>query len=253
MSGLRQVLLGFLAVLISGLIIVGALTLSLSEREQGTAAAPSQTRQTTVSKDETKNSTVSPTVSPAPSDASPSTEETAAPTNETPPSPAPTESSSDTQADAITATPAEVEGNEEHVYLSLLPGAFMEVPYEASILILQEEVEPTPSVTEQATDTKSKSCEKPRGWVAYTVRRGDTLSRLSQRTGVSVSRLKKVNCLESNKLKAGKTIFIPRLVYASYVWRPNPLLMQPPLYYNPPRKPQAVERIQPVVVVTMPP
>ncbi len=52
-------------------------------------------------------------------------------------------------------------------------------------------------------------CGKPSGWVAYTVRRGDTLSALAARYGVSVTRLKQANCLTDDTIYAGATLWVP--------------------------------------------
>lgn len=253
MSGLRQISLGFLAVFLSGLIIIGALTLSLTERRQGTAAAPFQTLQATpmVSQAAPQKPIASPTMSPVPSDVFPLTDATFTPTEKAAATHTPTESASEPQVDAFTATPAEPEVIEDTIYRSMLPGAFMEVPNVASIIIIQEETEPpTPTVTEQVKSNKSKSCTKPRGWVAYTVRRGDTLSQLSQRMGVSAAQIKKANCLGSNKLKVGKTIYVPLASFAPYMAPPMWQPMQPPSYNIPPKKPQSVQPTQPIIIIT---
>lgn len=47
------------------------------------------------------------------------------------------------------------------------------------------------------------------GEVAYTVRRGDTLSRIAQRYGTSVDALRSRNDLRNNILRAGQQLFIP--------------------------------------------
>lgn len=46
------------------------------------------------------------------------------------------------------------------------------------------------------------------GWV-YTVRRGDTIYRISRRVGVPVSRIRSANGLYTNSLRIGQRIFIP--------------------------------------------
>jgi LysM repeat protein len=43
----------------------------------------------------------------------------------------------------------------------------------------------------------------------YTVRRGDTLWRIAQNHGVSVSRLKAVNAIRSSRIKPGQVLSIP--------------------------------------------
>jgi LysM repeat protein len=52
-------------------------------------------------------------------------------------------------------------------------------------------------------------CGKPAGWVAYTVRYGDTLSALSRRFGVTVASLKQANCLVGDTIYAGATLWVP--------------------------------------------
>ena len=44
--------------------------------------------------------------------------------------------------------------------------------------------------------------------VQYTVKKGETLSLISKRTGVSVAEIKKANHLTSNKLKPGQVLQI---------------------------------------------
>jgi len=56
-----------------------------------------------------------------------------------------------------------------------------------------------------------QSCGRPSGWVAYTIRRGDTLSSIAVRVGTTVSALKQGNCLSSDKILAGAALWVPRL------------------------------------------
>jgi hypothetical protein len=64
-----------------------------------------------------------------------------------------------------------------------------------------------------AKSTASSSSSKSKTTVAsskkYRVGRGDTLWRISQRHGISVSRLKQANGLRSSRLRAGQTLSIP--------------------------------------------
>jgi LysM repeat protein len=65
----------------------------------------------------------------------------------------------------------------------------------------------------QIAKSTSSSSSKSKTTVAsskkYRVGRGDTLWRISQRHGVSVSRLKQANGLRSSRLRAGQTLSIP--------------------------------------------
>ncbi len=253
MSGLRQVLLGFLAAFLSGLILIGALTLSLTERGQWSAPSPTQSLEATptVSKTLAQKQHPTSTITPVPSDVFQPTEPTGGQATQAQPDDTPVD-----LADAYTATPTELDEVNKFSYHSLFPGVYREVPYVSSLVIIQDQpVEVTPTATEQALSKKSKSsksCTKPHGWVAYTVRRGDTLSRLSQRTGASVAQIKKANCMgASNKLRAGKILFIPLAPIVPYMGPPMPL---PSIYYyRPSRDPRPPQPTQPIVIITMPP
>jgi hypothetical protein len=247
MSGFRQILLGILVVFLAGLIIFGAFTLSVRERRQSPAQQAGQTQEATPTSSPSvaQKQTATPSITPAPSDVFPLTDTVEAPTASAPATEAP-----------MDGTPVSAGGEEDYSYRSLLPGAFMEEPNISSLVIIQEQpTEVSPTATEQAKTRKSKSCSRPRGWSAYTVRRGDTISRLSQRSGVSVAQIKKANCMgASNKLKAGKTLYLPRVSYTPYMAPPMGCPMPPPSwYYRPSRNPQSVLPTQPIVIITMPP
>lgn len=47
------------------------------------------------------------------------------------------------------------------------------------------------------------------GWKPYTVRKGDTLARISRNTGVPASVLSRVNNVRSNNLRVGSTLMVP--------------------------------------------
>jgi LysM repeat protein len=59
-----------------------------------------------------------------------------------------------------------------------------------------------------------QSCGKPSRWVAYTIQRGDTLSSIARRTGTNVPDLKQANCLKSDRIYAGATLWVPRLPWS---------------------------------------
>lgn len=74
---------------------------------------------------------------------------------------------------------------------------------------------PTGTATPTPTDTlilpTSTVCGPPAGWTTYVVRWGDTLGSLSRRLGVSVEQLRIANCLTSNVIYAGQTLYVPFL------------------------------------------
>jgi LysM repeat protein len=74
---------------------------------------------------------------------------------------------------------------------------------------------PTASPTARSSPTPPpvevvrKCTIAPPGWVEYTVRSGDTLSRLAADSGATASAVSAANCLESNRLYAGMVLFLP--------------------------------------------
>lgn len=78
---------------------------------------------------------------------------------------------------------------------------------------LSEHIEPeaTPEVTPEATSTTAATCQPNTGWAyTYTVRRGDTLSRLAAWYGVSTSALAQANCIENiNLVYVGQVLRVP--------------------------------------------
>jgi LysM repeat protein len=72
------------------------------------------------------------------------------------------------------------------------------------------------------------TCTKPSGWVNYTIQRGDTLSSIAARYGVSIGALKQANCLTSNTIYAGDTIWVPYYLPPSPTARPRPTSTRSP-------------------------
>jgi len=52
-------------------------------------------------------------------------------------------------------------------------------------------------------------CGAPKSWVLYIVRQGDTLYRLSQAYGVTVTDLEKANCLTGSLIQIGQSLYVP--------------------------------------------
>jgi len=126
--------------------------------------------------------------------------------------------------------------------ISLIPGAYLSVP-----------PSPTPSITTSPAKTKkphtatakAPKCGPPAGWRLYTVKRGDTLSRISQAFGVSISQLQSANCLGTSTLiQVGQNLYVP-----------NVPTQKPPTQKPPTQKPKATEKppiTQPPVIITPP-
>jgi len=84
---------------------------------------------------------------------------------------------------------------------------------------------PDSSPTPQPTIT---TCSIHSGWVAYTVRSGDTLSTLAQSVGLSTMALQAGNCLTETILYAGQTIYLPNVVRSTPAASPMPPSTQGP-------------------------
>jgi LysM repeat protein len=78
---------------------------------------------------------------------------------------------------------------------------------------------PTPTVADAPTLPPCQVTMRP-GWAPYTVRIGDNLSDIAQRTGVSSEELRTVNCLNGDYLVGGKNILVPG--------RPGEPIIEPP-------------------------
>lgn len=81
---------------------------------------------------------------------------------------------------------------------------------------------PTPfstiSLTVSPTATR---CAPPRGWVRYTVKPGDTLTRISGLYRVSVWELKVANCLWSDYIRAGQRLYVPNVATSTFTDMPE--------------------------------
>ena len=56
---------------------------------------------------------------------------------------------------------------------------------------------------------QAQVCGRPLNWAAYTVQRGDTLSSLAQRTGMSTQQIQTANCLAGTLIFAGQVLYLP--------------------------------------------
>jgi LysM repeat protein len=63
--------------------------------------------------------------------------------------------------------------------------------------------------TIQTVLTESDLCEPPPGWEAYTIQRSDTLNKLSSSTGLTPQQLADANCLAESQLIPGTILYLP--------------------------------------------
>ena len=67
----------------------------------------------------------------------------------------------------------------------------------------------TPEPTNTPTESRSTSCPYPEGWIQITVQEGDNLESLAQAYEITAKRLSDANCLLSDSLPVGASIYVP--------------------------------------------
>ncbi|MHB8114416.1 MAG: LysM peptidoglycan-binding domain-containing protein, partial [Bellilinea sp.] len=78
-----------------------------------------------------------------------------------------------------------------------------------------------------------KACAQPTGWIKYTVKLGDNLTRISVKYRISVSNLKSVNCLAGNIIRTGWQLWVPNVPTSTFTSSPT-ATQQPPDTPKPP-------------------
>jgi LysM repeat protein len=89
----------------------------------------------------------------------------------------------------------------------------------------------TATVTPTATGTvppapvlPSCTVRPPHNWTLYLIQRGDTLSSLARQTGTTVAAIMQVNCLITDLIYAGTTIYLPARPVATATVTPTPTI-----------------------------
>ena len=223
-----QIIFGFAAILVSGVIILGSLSFSLLEGKPAIALLPATSETPIETEIQSPSISAEPTNSPAPPSATPSIPP--------PVSCPPPEGwvSYEVQPDDTLASLAGLVGQSVDAIAngnclpsssSLLAGIFLYLPYPAS---------PTPgSPTPVAATRESPAshrptsaplqCGRPAGWTTYVVRHGDTLYNLAQRFYTTVAQLQRANCLNSSVIRVGRIIFVPNRATRTPYPSPTPL------------------------------
>lgn len=214
MSDFRQLLRGILAALLSSVLILGGLSASLVESgsravlvqaspEASSSPTPLPPIPTTLPGAPTYTPTNTPLPSPTPTFPPP-------PTSCPPPAGwiAITVQADDTLASLAQTygvTPQQIQASNCFTTTTLPTGSILYVPP----LPPTQTIQPSPTETTQPTSTPIP-CGPPPNWVLYSVRQGDTLFRLSQVLGVTVSQLQLANCLGSSTvIRGGQFLYVP--------------------------------------------
>ena len=112
--------------------------------------------------------------------------------------PAPTQTETATPTNAPTSTPTATETQTPTATLTPTP-----TPTSTPT--------PTPSPTRKPKSVPKCLPERPRGWVAYIVRCGDTLFSLASSTGTTVAAIQRANCLRGSLILCGERLWLPAI------------------------------------------
>lgn len=213
MNKQREVLIGYLAAIISLLIIGGGFMLSFME--QKTEISSADTHESTLSPSNTLTSPVY-TTSPEKPTMKPSENPIILTPTWTEVSPAceiPSDwieiiagegDTVDSIAYSFQISTASLLEVNCHLSLSLSPGEKVYVPE----LVPTKKPTTTPSLNPSVTSCVSP----PSGWVLYTIKSGDTIYSLSLIFGLSTTELQNANCMgNSTYIQAGGTLWVPFL------------------------------------------
>lgn len=228
----RQILFGFLAILLSGIIILGSLSFTLLENKPAIALLGEITNTL-------QETAIRMTVVPG------EPTFTSAPPSPTPTIPPPVScpppegwGAYDVQPDDTLASLADLLGYQvDYIAVGncLTPGSSIQ---NGMILYLPFPASATPLLGTATATAKSSSgqnarrtvnptvqCGRPAGWTTYVVRYGDTLSKIALQFYTTVAQLQRANCLTSTAIRAGRIIYVPnratRTPYPTVTPRPT--------------------------------
>lgn len=102
---------------------------------------------------------------------------------------------------------------------SLLPGTLLYLPvsptqepsFTPPPALPTVAVPPTTAVQPTIAAATRPACGAPSGWVLYTVQPQDTLFRLANAYGITVSQLQRANCISGTLIRAGTRIYVPNV------------------------------------------
>ncbi len=204
MNSLRQVVLGILAALLSTAIILGSLSLAMTEGSRQVAFAPTFT--------------AGPTLPPGVPSPTPAPLASLSPTPSCPIPPGwvvITIQPGDTfesLADAYGASATELANSNclPSANVTLLPGNRFSVPG----LPVNTVSEATATLTGTPTETLFPTntpipCGHPGGWIIYIVQKGDTLYHIATLFRTTVAELLYANCMDNVNIYTGQQLWVP--------------------------------------------
>jgi len=119
-------------------------------------------------------------------------------------------------------------------------------------VLLTSTVQIVPQLTATNQPTKSgtaTTCSHPQGWIIYTVKPGDTLTRISVLFRISVLQLKQANCLIGDNIRVGSQLWVPNVATSTFTASPSSTETQVP----PTQKPTSTPTQTNTPTLTVPP
>jgi len=105
-------------------------------------------------------------------------------------------------------TQEQIMGGNCLISMLLIPGTVIYLPPVAIGVHTPQPITATPLAL---LPTATQSCQRPAGWIEYTVKFGDNLTRIAINYRISVSYLKQVNCLTDNTIRVGMKLWVPNV------------------------------------------
>ncbi|HWR66983.1 MAG TPA: LysM peptidoglycan-binding domain-containing protein [Bellilinea sp.] len=106
------------------------------------------------------------------------------------------------------ATQEQIMGGNCLISMLVIPGTVIYLP---PVAIGAHTPQPMTATPLALMPTSTQSCQRPAGWIEYTVKFGDNLTRIAINYRITVSYLKQVNCLTDNTIRVGMKLWVPNV------------------------------------------
>ncbi|HEY4692852.1 MAG TPA: LysM peptidoglycan-binding domain-containing protein [Bellilinea sp.] len=224
MNGLRNGVLGIMGAFATGLMVIGAIGLGLLEAVPLSVASPTP-RSTLPPPNLTPLPGTEQTATPRPGIPTPIALVTFAFTPTSCPPPAGWERYVVNPGDDLItlaktrgSNPEQIMGGNCLITAMLLPGTVIYVP---PVAIAVRTTVPAAETPRTFQPSATLACDRPAGWIVYTVKFGDNLTRIAITYRISVSYLKQVNCLTDNNITVGMKLWVPNVPTSTFTSSPT--------------------------------
>jgi len=219
MNGLRNGVLGMVGAVATGMMVIGAIGLGLLEAVPLSISTPTP-RPTLPQPNLTPLPGSEHTATPKAGLSTPLVLATLAFTPTACPPPAGWEGYIVNLGDDLIAlsktratTQEQIMGGNCLISMLLIPGTVIYLP---PVAIAAHTLQPASATPLALLPTSTQSCQRPAGWIEYTVKFGDNLTRIAINYRISVSYLKQVNCLTDNTLRVGMKLWVPNVPTSTF-------------------------------------